>query len=118
MQAPINLNNNFLGLINMQSQSLVIALLAGLSQFVQGYLSSPIKAKTQIVKEVGEKPKKSLQEELSNSMQMNIKYILPIFIVFIAYKISAAVALYWFISNVFTIVQEWYIRKSLEKQAA
>jgi membrane protein insertase Oxa1/YidC/SpoIIIJ len=39
--------------------------------------------------------------------------VLPVFIAFIAWKISAAVALYWIISNIFTIVQEWYIRRKL-----
>ena len=50
-------------------------------------------------------------------MQTNVRYILPIFIVFIAWKISAAIALYFVISNTFSIVQEWYIRKSLEKKS-
>ncbi len=112
IKTPTIVNNNFLGLIGMHSKSLSLALLAGLSQFVQGYLSTPIKPKVEIVKE---KEKRSFQEELSSSMQTNIKYILPIFIVFIAYQISAAVALYWTTSNLFTIVQEWYIRKSLTK---
>jgi YidC/Oxa1 family membrane protein insertase len=48
-------------------------------------------------------------------MQLNVKYFLPIFIAFIAYQISAAVALYWITSNIFTIVQEWYIRRELNK---
>ena len=46
---------------------------------------------------------------------MNVKYILPIFIAFVAYKLSAAVALYWVTNNIFTIVQEWYIRRQLSK---
>ncbi len=115
IKTPTVVNNNFLGLIGMHSKSLVLAVLAGLSQFVQGYLSTPIKPKVEIVKGIEEKGKKSFQEELSSSMQTNIKYILPIFIAFIAYQISAAVALYWTTSNVFTIVQEWKIRKSLAK---
>ncbi len=115
IKIPTSLNTNFLGLIQMHSKSLSLALLAGLSQFIQGYLSTPIKPKAEIVTEIGKNNKKSFQEEISKSMQTNIKYILPIFITFIAYKISAAVALYWAVSNIFTIVQEWYIRKSLEK---
>lgn len=116
IHAPTQVNNNFLGLVEMHSHSLVLAILAGLSQFVQGYLSSPLNnSKTEVVKD--KKEKKSFQEELSGSMQTNVKYILPIFIAFIAYKISAAVALYWIVSNIFTIVQEWYIRRSLSKNA-
>ena len=117
IQAPTALNNNFLGLIEMHSKSLILAILAGVSQFIQGYLSSPIKTKTEIVKEINVGEKRSFQEELSKSMQTNIKYVLPVFIAVIAYQISAAVALYWITSNIFTIAQEWFIRRSLSKNS-
>jgi len=112
---PTQVFTNFLGLIEMNSHSIVLGVLAGVTQFIQGYLSTPAKPKVEIIKE-GEIPeKKSFQDELSSSMQMNVRYILPVFIAFIAWKISAAVALYWITSNIFTIVQEWYIRRKLTK---
>lgn len=113
---PTNLNDNFLGMFQLHNNhNIVFAILAGGSQFIQGYLSSPLSSKTEIVKE--DSSNKSFQDELSKSMQMNVKYILPIFIAFISYKLSAAVALYWITSNIFTIAQEWYIRRSLTKNA-
>lgn len=116
IKIPAELNNTFLGLFKMHNNhNILFALLAGGSQFIQGYLSSPIKPKIEVVKGIENKDKKSFQEELSGSMQTNIKYILPIFIAFIAYQLSAAVALYWITSNIFTITQEWFIRKSLAK---
>ena len=111
---PVNINTNFLGLIDLNSKSLVLAILAGIAQFLQGYLASPIKPKVEIVKEGDIKEPKSFQDELSNSMQTNIKYFLPLVIVFFSYSISAAVALYWFTSTMFTVAQEWYIRRKLE----
>jgi YidC/Oxa1 family membrane protein insertase len=113
IKVPTSLNTNFLGLIEMADKSIVLGLLAGITQFIQGYLSTALKPKVEIVKEIGEKTPKTFQEQLSDSMQMNIRYILPIFIAFIAWKISAAVALYWVVSNLFTISQEWYIRRKL-----
>jgi YidC/Oxa1 family membrane protein insertase len=68
------------------------------------------------VKEGVDTPK-PFQEQLSDSMQMNVKYVLPIFIAFVAWKISAAVAIYWIVSNIFTIVQEWYIRRQLAQNS-
>lgn len=113
---PTNLNNNFLGLFEMHNNhNIIFAILAGGSQFIQGYFSSPLAPKTEIVKGVEEK--KTFQDELSASMQMNVKYVLPIFIAFISYQLSAAVALYWITSNIFTIAQEWYIRRSLTNNA-
>jgi YidC/Oxa1 family membrane protein insertase len=126
MQIPINPHTNFLGLIDVHSKSIALAVLAGISQFIQGYLASPLKpqpdkvvlaGKTGIVKEIDKNEPKTFQEQMSESMQMNIKYILPVFIAFIAYTISAGVALYWITSNIFTIVQEWYIRRKLSKDA-
>lgn len=114
IQVPVNLHTNFLGLVEMASQSVFLGIFAGVTQFIQGYLSAPVKAKKiEIVKGVEENAPKTFQEQLSDSMQMNVRYILPIFIAFIAWKISAAVALYWIVSNIFTIVQEWYIRRQL-----
>lgn len=102
----------FLGLFDIHGKSFVLAFLAGLAQFVQGYLAMPLSPKIAVVDGKDAEPK-TFQEQLADSMQMNVRYILPVFVVFIAYKISAAVALYWITSTVFTIVQEWYIRKSL-----
>jgi len=114
IQAPEILSTKFLGLIDLGQKSLFLGVLTGLSQFVQGYLSSPINTKkVEVLKD--KKDKVDFQEQLSDSMQMNIKYILPIFIGFVAWKISAAVALYWTVSNVYTILQEWYIRRKLSK---
>lgn len=107
---PTHLNTNFLGLVDIHGKSLFLAILAGVTQFIQGYFSSSLNTKK--IEVVNEIPKeKSFQEELSGSMQTNIKYVLPFFIAFIAYKISGAVALYWVVSNIFMIVQEYYIRK-------
>jgi YidC/Oxa1 family membrane protein insertase len=117
IHVPLALHTNFLGLVDIHAKSIVLALLAGITQFIQGYLATPIKGKTEIVREDGTKEPKTFQDQMSDSMQMNVKYILPIFIAFIAYKISAAVALYWITSNIFTILQEWYIRKTLTKNS-
>jgi YidC/Oxa1 family membrane protein insertase len=110
---PTNINFNFLGLIDLQGKSIVLAVLAGIAQFLQGYLASPVKPKIEIIKEKDIEETNTFQDQLSSSMQTNIKYFLPIMIVFFSYTISAAVALYWFVSTMFTVAQEWYMRKKL-----
>ena len=55
--------------------------------------------------------KSSFQEDLAHSMHFQMKYIFPIVAVFISYHISAAIALYWITSNLFTIGQELVIRR-------
>lgn len=102
---PTVLNTNFLGFIEMGSKSIILGLLAGITQFIQGYFSSPLQPNKEDKKE-----ERTFQDELSRSMQTNVKYVLPVFIAFVAWQISAGVALYWITSNIFTIIQEKYIR--------
>ena len=117
IQIPTILHTNFLGLVELGSKSIFLAIFAGITQFIQGYLSSPVQSKkAEIVSGVDSEPK-TFQEQLSGSMQTNVRYVLPLFIVFIAWKISAAVALYWIVSNIFTITQEWYIRRKLTQNS-
>jgi YidC/Oxa1 family membrane protein insertase len=82
---------------------LILAILAGVSQFFQ--ISLVNKRNPQNTGGSG------MQAQIGKSLQFQMKYILPIFIVFIAYRISGAVALYWIVNNVFTIVLELIIAK-------
>jgi len=50
-----------------------------------------------------------------NDFQM--RYIMPIFIFVIAYTISAAIALYFTVSNIMAIVQELVVRRHRESEA-
>lgn len=110
VSAPEHMNTFFLGIFDTSGKSIVLAVLAGISQFIHGYLSMPLKPKEKVV---STEPR-TFQEQLSESMTTNVRYILPIFVAIIAYQISAAVAIYWITSNVVTIIQEWYIRRSLK----
>lgn len=105
---PLNIHTMFLGLIDVHGKSIVLALLAGLTQFLQARLMMP---KKEVVP--GEVP--TFAEQMQASMATNMKYVLPVIITLIAYKISAAVALYWVTSNIFTILQELYVRKNINK---
>ncbi|MCI0533478.1 YidC/Oxa1 family membrane protein insertase [bacterium] len=113
--APETHNTLFLGLIDMEKKSLLLALFAGISQYFQVRLSMP---------DTGEKgaasSSKSLnfQEEFAKSMRVQMKYGLPVFVAIIAYTISAAIALYWFVSNLFSIGHELYVRRKTEELCA
>lgn len=108
MQAPKIASSLFLGFIDMHNKSLLLAVLAGITQFFQAKLMMPKKeAKVDGAVE-------TFAEQMQRSMSFNMKYFLPVLIAVISYQISAAVALYWVISNICTITQEWYVRKSLK----
>lgn len=44
-------------------------------------------------------------EEMATVMQSQFKYMFPVMTVFITFKLPAGVALYWFVSTVFGIIQ-------------
>jgi YidC/Oxa1 family membrane protein insertase len=105
VKAPTSVDMNFLGLIDIGGKSLLLAILVGITQFFQTrYSMPPLPPRTE---------NGSFKEELSRSMGLQMRYILPFFVAFVAYGISGAVALYWTTSNLFAIGQELYIRRHL-----
>ncbi len=99
---PENLSTMFLG-INLEEKSIIFAILAGLTQFIQ------MKISTSMIKPADPNDL-SFKGQLAKSMQFQMKYILPFFVAFVAYSVSAAIALYWVTSNIITIIQELIIR--------
>jgi YidC/Oxa1 family membrane protein insertase len=107
---PENPSMLFLGLIDIaQTHSILFAVLAAASQYLQVSFSLP-----KLEKREGEA---SLQEDFARSMQMNMRYVLPPIVGVVTYILPAAVGLYWVSNNVFTLVQEWYVRRSLRMKA-
>lgn len=106
---PEVINMNFLGLIDLGEKSLILAILAGATQFIQSSISFP-KHKHDTTPATGD-----FKENFAKSMQTQMKYIFPVLLFWIAYKISAAVALYLVVSNMFMIVQELIVRRQFKK---
>jgi len=98
-------NQNFLGLFDLTQKSLILAVIAGASQYVTGVLAQGRQGKPS-----GE----GMTGQFAKTMQTQMLYVLPIMIVIIAYRVSAAVALYWITSNIFTIAQELYTRRKMK----
>lgn len=101
----------FLGFVSLTSKNLIFALLAAITQFIQAQIITPVQPP------VDPKAKKSLGSDLARSMTFQSKYVFPIMIFFIAYAVSAAVSLYWIVSNTFSICQELYVRWQYKKQS-
>lgn len=108
---PLDLNMRFLGLIDILGKNLPLAALAGITQFYQIKLSLPPRA------EVAKNASKELsfKEEFAKNMTLQMRYVLPVFVFFIAYTFSAAVALYWVTNNLFTVIHEMLVRKKAKE---
>lgn len=114
VSTPVAVNAMFLGLIDVTQRSVVLSVLAGLAQFVQIQLSVP--ANAPIV--ASNASKKSFGEDLTRSMNTQMRYVMPVFMFFISLYVSGAVALYWITGSLFMIGQELYFRKTIKKPAA
>jgi membrane protein insertase Oxa1/YidC/SpoIIIJ len=95
----------FFGIADMAAKSLPLALLAGVTQFIQAHISFS-GASAQVAKDAAP----SFKDDFARSMQMQMKYVMPIVIFFFAYTISASVALYFAVSNILGIIQEYIVR--------
>lgn len=109
IKQPENVNMHFLGLLDVGGKSIVLALLAGVSQYFQAHFMPKSATPTKSFSE-----NLTFQESLAKSMHLQMKYIFPVVVTFIAYSISGAVALYWITSNIFTIGQQIYAEKKKE----
>ncbi len=100
-----NLKNTFLGLIDITKPFIPFAVLAGVTQGIQAFLMP-----------TPEVTGSDFQAQFSKSLSTQTKYILPIIIIFISMRLASAVALYWVITNLFSIAQELYFRKTVRRQ--
>lgn len=105
IQNPLNASMNFLGLIDITGKSILLAILAAVTQFFQIRLAMP----TLPPKDPKAEP--NLKDDFMRNMQLQMRYMMPVLIFFAAYFISAAIALYFFVSNIMGILQELYVKK-------
>jgi len=108
ISVPDFINTKFLGLIEMSQKSYILAILASISTFIQMRLAMP-----PIKKSSG--GTNSFKDNLAKSMSIQMRYIMPLFVFYIALKFSSALALYWTTMNIFAIVHETIVRKRAGK---
>jgi len=98
--APAALNPMFLGLINLAKGSTVVVACAAIAQYIQGRTSLR---------------KLAPGEEVSSADRMarNMVLIGPAITILIFYRLPAALALYWFITSLFSIGQQAIVNRKI-----
>jgi YidC/Oxa1 family membrane protein insertase len=107
---PDIINMSFFG-ISVAGKSIFFAVLVAVAQFLQMQITLP-KAKKVEVKE-GKNP--GFTDELAKSMNMQMKYVMPVIMFFIAKSFPLVVSLYLITSSLFAVGQELYIRSKYKK---
>lgn len=102
---PDFISLEFLGVISVAGKSIILALLAGLSQFLQAHmaLSGTMKPSAE----------GGMQNDFQRVMGMQLKYVFPFLIGAISYTTSGAIALYFITTNLAGSVQEWHVRRTI-----
>lgn len=92
---PGELNQTFLGLINLKAASPVVATLAAIAQYFQARLTFT----------------KSPATSAIPAMRLMMLYFLPGLILIALFKFPAAVGLYWLTTTIFSIMQQVIVNR-------
>ena len=105
---PHAVSLEFLGLASIAGKSIVLAVLAGFTQFLQAHmaLSGTMKPST-----TG-----GMQGDFQKVMGMQLKYVFPFLIATISYTTSGAIALYFITTNLAGALQEWHVRRKIHTE--
>jgi YidC/Oxa1 family membrane protein insertase len=106
--SPGSVSLEFLGIISVAGKSLVLAILAGATQFFQAHmaLSGTMKPSKE----------KGFQNDFQRILGIQLKYVFPFVIGAISYSTSGAIALYFITTNLAGAAQEWHVRRVLARE--
>jgi YidC/Oxa1 family membrane protein insertase len=106
ISSPEGINTMFLGFVNLTEPNVVLAVLAGLGQFVQTRM---LMSKS-LPKAVKGEPE--AQDEGQMAMfNKQISFIMPIVTIIIGMTFPSGLTLYWIALTLFTIAQQYWVFK-------
>ena len=97
---PGQINAVFLGIVDLSKANFILAVLAGIFQFFQTKMLMP-----------KNNPGQGKASDMSQMMQKQMVYFFPFLTVFILMSLPSAIGLYWIVSGVFSIIQQYFILK-------
>ena len=93
---PGAIDPHLFGVLNLAAPSIVLAILSGLAQFWQSRL---MLSKTKST------------DPTQRMMTYQTMYVLPIISIAVAWRLPAGLPLYWLVSTLFSVAQQYYIIK-------
>lgn len=105
---PQHISLQFLGLISVMGKSIVLAVVAGITQFFQAYMSLAGTMKPSTTT--------GMQGDFQKVMGLQLKYVFPFLIATISYTTSGAIALYFITTNLAGMVQELHLRRRVHAE--
>ncbi len=99
---PVHINAIFLNMVDLSKPSLLFAVLAGILQFFQTKMLLP-----KLTKDQGK------GADIAVMMQKQMVYFFPFITVIILLRLPSALGLYWIVSGIFSIVQQYFILRAI-----
>jgi YidC/Oxa1 family membrane protein insertase len=104
---PATISPLFLGFFAVAGASVTLALLAAVTQYFLALYAIPAPP--------SKKDDASMQADISRAMTLQMRYVFPLLMAGIAYT-SGAIAIYFITSNLFGILQEFFVRRSMKEK--
>lgn len=105
VEIPQTSDRFMFGQFDITERSIVLAFFAALTMFIQMRITLPKLPP----RDPNQAP--DMKEDFMRNMQTQMKYVMPVIIGIVAYAFSAVIALYFVVSNLTAIVQEFWVRK-------
>jgi len=96
---PGLIDTSFLGIMDLATPNFALAVLAGVAQFWQTKMMTPSASSGQATKPT----------DFSKMMQKQMLYFLPVLTVLILWRLPSAIGLYWAVTSLFTIGQQYLV---------
>lgn len=96
---PGQLNSMLFGLVDLAHPNIVFAILAGLAQFWQSWMITKSQDQTHM-------------DPAAKAMAIPTMYVLPLVSIYIAWKLPAGLPLYWIVTTLFAIGQQYYFNRT------
>ncbi len=100
---PQAVNSIFLGIVNLAQPSIILILLAAVAQYFQARLA--------IYRAPG-----SGAPSTAEKIARRMSFVAPLMTILIFYSLPSAIGLYWLVSSLFSVGQQYLINQHLQKK--
>ncbi len=107
ISTPEVVNYNFLNIIDLSSPNIILAVIAAAGQYIQ--MKMVMGGKKEEKKEEGKKA------DMAKAMQTQMMYFLPGFTFIVLLSLPSAVGLYWIVTVIFSVYQQYSVRDKEEE---
>lgn len=100
--APLAVQTIFLGLIDLAQRSVILAIVAGVLQYFQAKMMMPVSTAA---------AKSATEPDFNRMMSKQMLYFAPVLTVAVSWSLPAALPLYWIVTTLMTLAQQYWIKR-------